>query len=70
MEIYEYEYKKKNERRNKLKIKENAFDWFTNNSLHFGEHENTGTREQTSVDALLFPVPLPTRIFKFQNIDT
>lgn len=28
---------------------------------------DTRTREQTCADALLFPVPLPTRIFKFQT---
>ncbi len=28
---------------------------------------DTRTREQTCAVALLFPVPLPTRIFKFQT---
>lgn len=34
------------ERKEQIKDKENAVDWFTNNGLHFGGHGNTGTDER------------------------
>jgi hypothetical protein len=65
MEIwkYEYEYWKKNER-NKLKIKKMLL---IGSLIIVYILVDTRTREHTSADAVLFPVPLPTRIFKFQT---
>jgi hypothetical protein len=61
MEIWKY--RKKNER-NKLKIKKMPL---IGSLIIVYILVDTRTREQTSADALLFPVPLPTGIFKFQT---